>query len=177
VGVRALNNSSVREILKVVRFDGNFKGPREFQVLGKEYRGNLLKTSRCTVGIVNSLKFRSCWERARFAFFGQTFEKEARQYPYSTECIKSALWSFRMSGNGMDSNPIYICNGNRSALQKRCCREIDRLLFESFDCLQKDKTVLKCCSGTVLPSLHISSRFEIFSNSKTKVDYGGCVTP
>jgi hypothetical protein len=49
--------------------------------------------------------------------------------------------------------------------------------LRGFDCLQKDKTVLKCCSGTVLPSLHISSRFEIFSNSKTKVDYGGCVTP
>ncbi len=34
--VSELNNSSVSEILKVVRLDWNLTGPREFQVLGKE---------------------------------------------------------------------------------------------------------------------------------------------
>ncbi len=34
--VRELNNSSVSEILKVVRLNLNLTGPREFQVLGKE---------------------------------------------------------------------------------------------------------------------------------------------
>ena len=77
--VRALKSSSVREILKVVRFDWNFKGPREFQVLGNEYRGNLLNTSRCTGGMVNSFALRSCWERTRFAFFGHVLEKEVKQ--------------------------------------------------------------------------------------------------